>query len=133
MSTPLLNWQRVRLLVLLFVVLASIYMITYSARVESGDTRRSLNAVGSLVNYGDYDLDLATIEFIPQVFDKHQFYPLQTANVEPLQVFLAAPLYLLARAVPGIGLIRDSLSVQCVGECGIWMRALSVWTGTRLQ
>lgn len=130
MSTSLLNWQRGRTLVLLFVVLTSIYMMTYSGRVESGDTRRYLNAVSSLVNYGDYNLDLAAVEFLPETFDKHLKYPLQAADVEPLQVFLAAPLYLLARSVPGIGLIHTlylfNVLVSAAAGCVLFLYAVAL-------
>ena len=106
MPTPLLNRRRVRLLVLMFGLLVSLYLITYSARIESGDTRRFFDAVSSFADYGDFYLDLATMQFPPQTFDAQLVYPLQSAAVEPLQVILAVPLYLLARIVPGIGLVQ---------------------------
>ena len=102
---PLLNRQRSHLLVALFVLLASIYMITYSARIESSDTRRFLDTVSSFADYGDFYLDLSNWQFPSQTFDAHLRYPLQTGDVEPLQVIFATPLYLLAKITPGIGLV----------------------------
>jgi hypothetical protein len=48
-----MNPQRRRLLVLLVVLFASLYMITYSGRVESGDSLSLMDAAGSLVQFGD--------------------------------------------------------------------------------
>ena len=50
---------------LLFVLLASIYLITYSARIESGDTRRFFDAVSSFADYGDFYLDQSAWQFPP--------------------------------------------------------------------
>ncbi|MFN8447297.1 MAG: hypothetical protein U0521_01525 [Anaerolineae bacterium] len=103
-GASLLNGRRVRQLTLLVVLLASLYLITYTARIESGDTRRFFDAVSSLVDYGDFYLDQSASRFLAQTFDDSLYYPLQRADVEPLQVIAAAPLYLMARVVPGIGL-----------------------------
>lgn len=78
-------------------------MLIYSGRVESRDANRLFDAVSSLVEWGDLRLDLATWENPPTAQTREHF-PLESAGVEPLQVIAAAPLYLLARALPGIGL-----------------------------
>ena len=106
MPKPLLNQQRSRLLVALFVLLASVYMMTYSARIESGDTRRFVDAVSSFADYGDFYLDLSAWQFPPETFDARLKFPLKTGDVEPLQVILAVPLYLLAKITPGIGFVQ---------------------------
>ena len=43
------NHRRARLLVVIFVFLASVYMLTYSGRIASTDTLFLLDATGSLV------------------------------------------------------------------------------------
>ncbi|MBK8026519.1 MAG: hypothetical protein IPK19_35310 [Chloroflexi bacterium] len=52
---------------------------------------------------GDFRLDLATWEN-PPTAQVAEWFPLESAAVEPGQIYAAAPLYALARAVPGIGL-----------------------------
>lgn len=127
---PLLNRQRAKQLVLLFVTLASIYLITYSARIESGDTRRFFDAVSSLVDYGDFYLDQSTWQFPPRDFDDRLYYPLQQANVEPLQTVLAAPLYLIARIVPCVGLAQTvylfNVLVGAAAACALFVYALAL-------
>lgn len=130
MGAPLLNRQRALQLLLVFTLLASVYLMTYSARIESGDTRRFFDAVSSLVDYGDFHLDLSASEFPPQSFDDSRYYPLQRADVEPLQVILAAPLYLLARVVPGIGLAHTvylfNAIVGAAAGCILFLYALAL-------
>ncbi len=92
-------------LLALFVVLASIYMLAYSGRVESRDSNRLFDALSSAVDWGDFLLDLAAWENPPTTLQVMRF-PLETASIEPMQVFAAAPLYLMARIIPGIGLIH---------------------------
>ena len=106
MVPTLINRRRLPLLVLLFTLLSSVYLITYSGQIESGDTRRYFDAVSSFADYGDFTLDLSTSQFTPYTFDASNPLPLVPANVEPLQIFLAAPLYWLAKVVPGIGLLH---------------------------
>ncbi len=130
MPKPLLNQQRSRLLVALFVVLASLYMMTYSARIESGDTHRFVDAVSSFADYGDFYLDLSTWQFPPETFDAHLKFPLQTGDVEPLQVIVAVPLYLLAKITPGIGLVQTiylfNVLVCAVAGCVLFLYGLAL-------
>ncbi len=130
MAQPLLNQQRFGLLVLLFTLLASVYLISYSARTESTDTRRYFDAVSSFADYGDFALDLSAWQFPPFSFDKTNSLPLQSADVEPLQVILAAPLYLIAQAVPGIGLLQTvylfNVLVGAAAGCVLFLYALAL-------
>lgn len=105
-SSSLVTRQRAALLVTLMVLLASIYMITYSARIETGDSRFLFDAVGSWVDYGDLRLDLAAWQRPPIYFGAELAYPLETLDIEPLPVLLLSPLYTLAKFVPGIGLVH---------------------------
>lgn len=124
------NQRRAPLVIALFVLLASIYMVSYSGGIESGDSRRLLDAVSSFVDYGDLLLDQASIMYPPQVFSDTVRFPLQEANVEPLQVLLAAPLYLVARIIPGIGLIHAlylfNVIVVAASGCLIYLYALTL-------
>lgn len=86
-----------RLYLCVFVILASVYFITYSGRIESGDTARYLDAVSSLTDHGDLLLDGSADQFPPQRFDPANPLPLEQVEVEPLQVVLAAPLDWLAQ------------------------------------
>jgi len=93
------------LLVGLFV--ASIYMITYSARIETGDTRLFFDAVSSMVDHGDTLIDLmAWFRFPVSGFDLANPLPLQDVNTEPMHLLLGALLYITAKGVPGIGLVH---------------------------
>lgn len=96
--------------VALFVLLASVYMITWSGRINSNDALLLFNATGSLVRYGDMRADLAAGSVPPapgdlQVSDSGP--PLPDIRVEALQPLLAAPLYWLALLLPGIGLVHS--------------------------
>ncbi len=99
------NWGRLRTLALLFVLVASLYMTTYSANIESGDARRLFDTVSSVVDHGDLLLDLSAWQFPPQNFDPTNPLPLQSGNIEPLQIVAAVPLYLLAKVTP-LGLVQ---------------------------
>lgn len=88
----------------LFLFIASVYLLTYSGRVESGDALRLYDGLSSLVNHGDALLDLAVEQFPPDVFDSHNPLPLPDVATEPAQMLAAAPLFLIAKFAPGIGL-----------------------------
>lgn len=89
--------------VALFVCLASLCMLVYSGVSESRDSTRLFDAVSSWVEWGDLRLDLAAWEN-PPTTQTSAWFPLENAAVEPGQVLAAAPLYLLARLLPGVGL-----------------------------
>lgn len=92
----------------LVVLLASVYMLTYSGRIESGDTLLLVDAVGSVVNQGDTLLDLSVAQRppLPQLITPGARWPLPDVNAETLQLALAAPLYWAAQRLPGVGLVH---------------------------
>ncbi len=101
------NRWRPGLPVALFILLASIYMLTWSGRINSQDARLMLNASSSLVRFGDMRADLAAGETPPapgKLATEQGVRSLPEIQVEPLQPLLAAPLYWLALHVPGAGL-----------------------------
>ena len=104
------NRWRPGLPVALFILLASIYMLTWSGRINSQDARLMLNASSSLVRFGDMRADLAAGETPPapgKLATEQGVRSLPEIQVEPLQPLLAAPLYWLALHVPGAGLAHS--------------------------
>ncbi len=92
--------------VLLGVLLLSVYMITYSARIESGDTRLFFDAISSFVDRGDFLIDGAAWFRFPNTFEPGDPAPLRSVEVEPAQILAASPLYVLAKLTPGLGLVH---------------------------
>ena len=105
--------------VVVFVCLASLYMLTYSGRIESADTLQLTDAVGSVARYGDFNLDLAVGERPPLAIRLDPRDPLPAINDEPLGILLAVPLYLLADALPGIGLIHAVYLLNVLVTAGL--------------
>ena len=96
--------------VALFILLASVYMITWSGRINSNDELLLLNATASLVRFGDMRADLAAGSVPPAPGDLRVTPtdpPLPDIRVEPLQPLLAAPLHWLALLLPGVGLAHS--------------------------
>ncbi len=100
--------RRIQYFILLVTILASIYMLTYSGRIISGDTQFLFDAVGSFVEHGDFALDLSAGDRPPRSFDPSNTnpYALESVGSEPLQILLATPLFWLAKKMPGIGLVH---------------------------
>ncbi len=125
-----MNLQRAGLLVALCTLVAAVYLLTYSGRIESGDTLSLFDAASSLVHYGDSLFDQsASVNFPPARADD-RLYPLAGADVEPLHGWLAAGLIALAERLPGIGLVHAAwllnvlVSAAAVGTLYIYARAL---------
>lgn len=87
-------------------ILIGVFTFTYSGRIESGDTLTLFNATASMVDFGDVLLDKTSADNPPYTTTPASIYPLSTAQVEPLQLVLTAPLYWLAERIPGIGLVH---------------------------
>jgi len=100
---PLLNRKRMMPMLTLATFLASVYMLTYSGRIESSDTRALFDTVSSLVQHGDMYLDVSAWYNYPQPSAQGD-YPLVRVDTEPMQPILAAPLFWLAQELPGVGL-----------------------------
>ncbi len=98
--------RQIGLLVPLITLLAAIYLLTYSADIESGDALQFFDAVSSQVRFGDWLLDESW-------FQGRSFYtasngplPLKTLYTERLHIIAAMPLYLLADAIPWVGYVH---------------------------
>lgn len=121
--------HRRALLVVLFFTLCSLYMITYSARIESTDTLFLFDATGSLVRYGDLKLDTSAgvRPPAPNPLALGTQYPLPEVGSEPLQIILAAPLYALADQLPGVGMVHGvylfNVLVSAAAGCALYVYA----------
>ncbi|MBE2271474.1 MAG: hypothetical protein IAE80_24790 [Anaerolinea sp.] len=117
---------RLRTVTLLFVLIASLYLTTYSAHVESGDARRLFDSASSLVDHGDMLLDLSVWQFPPQDFDVDNPLPLPGGNIEPLQVIAVAALYAVAKVTP-FGLVHTvyllNVIVGALAGCILYLYA----------
>ncbi len=102
---PIYNTKRIAIFLTLVTLLASVYMFTYSGRIESSDTLGLFDATSSLVQYGDGLLDSSAWYTYPPPSASGQ-YPLVWTNSEPLQPILAMPLFWVAYHLPGVGLVH---------------------------
>lgn len=94
----------------LFFLLTSVYMITYSGRLQFNDELQMLDVTGSIVEFGDerYDLALWYVWTLYGPFNKDigQRYALPTAPVEPMQSVAGVPFYWFSRLVDGTGTVH---------------------------
>jgi hypothetical protein len=107
-AVVLLDARRAALFAALVVLIAAVYMLTYSGRIESGDSLLYFNATASLVRFGDTDLDLSLWTDPPEIGHDAP-YPLKLSRLiveSTLQPLVAAPLYWLAYNLPGFGLVH---------------------------
>ena len=99
--------QRIRLFLLLVAFCLGIYLLTYRALIQSGDTRRALDAVSSFVRYGDWLMDETNWIKLPFRIRESAALPLGEYRVdERLHILLASPLLRLAEALPRLGNIH---------------------------
>jgi hypothetical protein len=80
----------------------SAFLLTYSGRIESSDTRAMLDAISSQFYFGDSLLDQSAFYTFPP--PESNSGPLAPVDVEPFQLIAAMPLFWLAHNVPGFGL-----------------------------
>ncbi len=96
--------QRFRIFLLLVTFCLGMYMLTYRALIQSGDTRRSLDAISSYVRYGDWLMDETNWLKLPHRITESSALPLGEYRVqERLHILLASPLLRLADAVSRLG------------------------------
>lgn len=93
-----------RLALSLFVSLAALYFAVFTGHPVSGDERLLFDMARSLTIDGTFELALSTDQRPAFDVGPHEIMP--SANVEPLQAYLSAPLVLLARYVPEIGVMH---------------------------
>ena len=87
--------------------MSSVYLLTYRARIESGDTLRALDAITSQSRYGDWLMD-ESAWFKPPLRIRIWFdLPLASYDVEErLNIHLAIPLLKLAERLSRLGNIH---------------------------
>ena len=107
-QNPLLTRKRFGLFVMLVTLLASVYMLTYSGRIESGDTLQFFDALNSAIRYGDLELDESFWFSTPDDIRANSDFPSFKLQVpEQLHLHLATPLYYLANTLPDLGYVHS--------------------------
>ncbi len=100
-------FHRARLCLLLFSLMAGVYLLSFRAVIQSGDTLRSFDAITSYARYGDWLLDESNWTKLPQYIRQSHILPLRGYDVEErLQLQLATPLLQLAHSLPRLGNIH---------------------------
>jgi hypothetical protein len=95
--------QRLAIGLCLVVLLTGVYFITYNGYATSRDEWFLFDATESMAQRGNLRLNYQADAYSPISLDD-SFPPV--ADTEPLQPILAAPLFLMAQALPGIGLVH---------------------------
>lgn len=110
-----INRASLGLFITSLLILASVYMMTYSGRIQSGDTLRIMDATNSLVNFGDLAHDeTAWQEPINDlVWQDSYSFSIYDLN-EPLIVYVAAIPYVIAKSIPNIGLVHATWLLNIV-------------------
>ncbi|MXX51198.1 MAG: phospholipid carrier-dependent glycosyltransferase [Chloroflexi bacterium] len=99
--------HRARLCLLLIVLMAGVYLLSFRAVPQSGDTLRTFDAITSYARFGDWLLDESNWTELPQRIRASYKLPLRKYDVEErLQVRLALPLLQLAQSLPRFGNIH---------------------------
>ena len=98
---------RLSTFLLIVSLMTSIYMLTYRAVIQSGDTLRTLDALTSFSRHDDWLMDESNW-FKPALSIRHDIdLPLSEYDVEErLNVRLALPLLKIAEALPRLGIIH---------------------------
>ena len=124
--------HQARIFLLIVTFLISLYLLTYRATIQSGDTRRALDAVTSYSRYGDWLMDESNWFKPPLIIRESAPLPLSNYEVEErLNILLAAPLLRLAEIVPRLGnlhtvwLFNIIIAALCSGLIYLFVRALS--------
>lgn len=99
--------HRIRVFLLLATFCLGIYLLTYRALIQSGDTRRALDAVSSFVRYDDWLMDETNWIKLPFRIRESAALPLGEFRVdERLHILLASPLLRIAEALARLGNIH---------------------------
>lgn len=97
-----------RLFILLVAFVASVYLLTFRARIESGDTLRAFDAISSQARFGDWLMDESAWFKPPLRIRAWTRLPLGSYDVEErLNIALALPLLKLAESLPRLGNIHS--------------------------
>ena len=101
------NYHQARIFLLLVVFMASCYLLSYRAQMQSGDTMRAMDALTSQSRFGDWQMDETMWLEPPRKIRAMHSLPLNAYDVqEKLNLQLALPLLKLAEAIPRLGNIH---------------------------
>ena len=133
-SSMLITRSRFMILIALFTLLSSVYMLFYTADSwEFGDPPYLFNMTASLVRYQDTLFDLMAFNHPDRPdnsFYPDRLYPLYTYPEDMLSIVLATPLYWLAYHLPGIGLVHTvwllNIFVCAATACVFFIYALAL-------
>ena len=99
--------HRIQIFLLLVAFFVSVYMLTYRALIQAGDTRRAFDAVTSYVRFGDWLMDETNRLNPPFSIQDSDVLPLGEYDVaERLNIRLASPLLRIAEVIPRLGNIH---------------------------
>ncbi|MCY4146470.1 MAG: phospholipid carrier-dependent glycosyltransferase [Chloroflexi bacterium] len=99
--------QSARLCLLLFALMIGVYLLSFRAVIQSGDTLRAFDAITSYARYGDWLLDESAWTELLLSLRESDDLPLREYDVEErLQAQIAAPLLRLAQSLPRLGNIH---------------------------
>lgn len=101
------KFRQLSIFLLLVILMASFYMLTFRGRIESGDTLRAMDALTSQARYGDWLMDESVwFKYFFRVRSRTDL-PLTSYDVEEkLNLYLAMPLLKLAEFIPRMGNIH---------------------------
>ncbi len=101
------KYHQARIFILLVVFMASCYLLSYRARIETGDTQRAMDALTSQSRFGDWLMDETMWLEPPRKIRAMYSLPLNPYDVqEKLNLQLALPLLKLAETLPRLGNIH---------------------------
>lgn len=101
------RFHSARLCLLLFALVAGVYLLSFRAVIQSGDTLRAFDAITSYARYGDWLLDESAWTELPLYLRQSDELPLREYDVEErLQTMLALPLLQVAQSLPRLGNIH---------------------------
>ncbi len=135
---PQTSVSRVQLglFIAIFLCLISVYLASYSGRIESSDSLRVVDTASSLVNFGDFLRDESLWQEPPRYFLLDEAYPFSPYNIkEPLITIAAAIPYAIATYIPQVGQVHATwlLNILVVALSGsfVYVLAIQLNFGTR--
>ncbi len=124
-------FQCLRACLLLCALMTGLYLLSFRAVIQSGDTLRAFDAVTSMARYGDWLMDESAWTGLALRIREEDKLPLAHYDVEEkLQVRLALPLLQLAQTLPRLGnihavwLFNIIVSALIVGLIFLLLRAM---------
>ncbi len=107
MIVPSFKYHRALIFILLAALMVSLYLLTYRAVIQTGDTLRAMDAVTSLSRHGDWLMDESNWFKTALKIRERSPLPLNEYDVEErLNILLALPLLRIAETLPSLGNIH---------------------------